>query len=93
MWNGNPIKDSLKGGGVFTMPQQVISTMTLFYYYGRIPQGFTRLWKLELLLFKVLWDKQIYENERNSNDVIVPNRTSKDKHCDLFSVFFVFSQA
>ena len=33
MWNGNPIKDSLKGGGVFTIPQQVISTMTLFHYF------------------------------------------------------------
>ena len=59
------------GWGVFSIPQQVISTMTLFYYYERIPQGFTCLWELELLLFKILWDNQIYENERNSNDVIV----------------------
>ena len=71
MWSGNPIKDSLKGVRSFYIPQQVISTMTLFYYFGRIPQGFTFLWKLELLLFKLRWDNQIYENERNSNDVIV----------------------
>ena len=34
-------------------------------------QGFALLCKLELLLFKLHWDYQIYENERNSNDVIV----------------------
>ena len=28
------------GGRVFTIPQQVISTMTLFYYYDKKPSGF-----------------------------------------------------
>ena len=45
--------------------------MTICYYYDQNPSGFCFLVQLELLLFKPRWDYQIYENERNSNDVIV----------------------
>ena len=42
-----------------------------FIITTRILQHFAFLCKIELLLFKLRWDYQIYKNERNSNDVIV----------------------
>ena len=85
------LKTHKKGWGVFTIPQQVISTITLFYYYGRIPQGFTFLWKLELLLFKLRWDNQSMKMKGIAM-MSWCNRTSKDKQGDLFSFFFFLAR-
>ena len=59
--------------------------MTLFYFYGRILQSFTFLWKLKLLLFKLHLNNQIYKNERKRNDVIQPRSQSSSAISDVTS--------
>ena len=71
MWNGNPIKDSLKGVRSFYNPPTGHLHDDAVLLLRQNPSGFYFLVKLELLLFKLRWNNKIYENERNSNDVIV----------------------
>ena len=71
MWDGNPIKDSLKGVKSFYNPPTGHLHDDAVLLLRTNPSGFYLLVKIRALLFKVLWDNQIYENERNSNDVIV----------------------
>ena len=88
MRNGNPIKDSLKGVRSFYNPPTGHLHDDAVLLLRQNPSGFYFLVKIRAFVIETSLGQP---NGRAMTSSC--NRTSKDRHGDLFSFFFFFSQA
>ena len=78
------------GGEFLQSPNRSSARWRYFITTTRNLHGFAFLCKLELLLFKLRWDYQIYKNEKNRMTSLCKwpvTCTSKDKHGDRSKFF------